>query len=80
MFENASSSSLTVSGVVLWGKAIHIAKRLQIDNVGATDGWIDCFKQKQSRTQKCMCERAARVLVSMQKLLMSGNKDRYYNC
>jgi hypothetical protein len=52
MFENAISSSLTVSGVVLWGKAIHIAKRLQIDNFGVPNGWIDCFKQKQSRTQK----------------------------
>jgi hypothetical protein len=53
-FENARLSNLPVSGGVLWEKAMHIAKGLHTDNLSASNGWTDRFKQRHNLVYKCL--------------------------
>jgi hypothetical protein len=54
-FEILDHLTLPVSGVILWDKAMHTNKGLQIDDFSASSGWIDRFKQRHNLVYKGVC-------------------------
>jgi hypothetical protein len=51
-FKRARSSNAVISGTLLREKALHIATRLGIEDLKASNGWINSFKQRHSVVYK----------------------------
>jgi len=59
--KHARSQNVPISAVILKEKAIEIAKELNIEDFGGSNGWLERFKERHCLSFKSICGEAAAV-------------------
>ena len=54
VFKNARSNNIPVNGIIIKGKALILAKILELTDFEASDGWLDKWKQRHNDNFKAV--------------------------